>query len=266
VSIITDSRYVHDRLARLLKGERPKGAHEDLWNRIASILDRVSGVGWVKAHLSQGEATRMGIPEGHWRLNQLADLAASEGITMHQEDPSYWALHAFRGRAIRGWQLHLLGIYRNLRQRKVCSEPAGPGLALRIRPQGPVAQPRALRTECGVMRKHHVVHDAQGSACLKCGRTTRAARQGQLQQWRRQCQPIHIHRARLERGHTMQWAGKWSCQFCKSPREVLSKRVCVTKTRKNVPAQKKGWGRAATGGSPPGGGRQGCSHPRPGTG
>ena len=112
VSIITDSRYVHDRLARLLKGERPKGAHEDLWNRITSLLERVSGVSWVKAHLSQGEATRMGISEGHWRLNQLADLAASEGITMHQEDPGYWALHAFRGRAIRGWQLHLLGIYR----------------------------------------------------------------------------------------------------------------------------------------------------------
>jgi len=110
LNILTDSRYVHDRLARFLKGDRPKGAHEDLWCCIAAKLDRVSGVQWIKAHLTLGDAARKGIPESHWRLNHLAESAATEGIAMHEEDPGYWVLHAFRGQAIKSWQQHLLGI------------------------------------------------------------------------------------------------------------------------------------------------------------
>ena len=70
-----------------------------------------------------------------------------------------------------------------------------------------------------------------GSACLRCGRTTRARRQGQLQQWRRLCRPIQTHLARLERGHTMQWMGVWSCRVCATPGDMLARKVCVSKTR-----------------------------------
>ena len=61
--VLTDSRYVHDRLDSFLMGDRPRGAHEDLWSQIHSLLGRLAGVRWVKAHLTLREAKSRGIPE-----------------------------------------------------------------------------------------------------------------------------------------------------------------------------------------------------------
>ena len=116
------------------------------------------GVRWVKAHLTLRGAKSRGIPEEHWHLNAQADIAATAGLDMHEEDPGYWALYRYRGQAVRRWQLHLLSIYRKLRQCKACAEPAAPGLASRIRSEGPRPQPRTVRTEIHLLGKHKVVH------------------------------------------------------------------------------------------------------------
>ena len=91
-----------------------------------------------------------------------------------------------------------------------------------------------------------VSHHARGSACLGCGRTARAKRQGQLQQWRRQCQPLAAHAARLDRGHALDWVGQWRCLHCRASGPKLAQTPCLTLTT----ASRRVVGGRATG--PPG--------------
>ena len=78
LSLVTDSRYAHDRIQFFLKGHRPQGAHEDLWSVVYEKRHIIAGVSWVKAHLSLEDAQARGIPEEHWRLNAKADGGATE--------------------------------------------------------------------------------------------------------------------------------------------------------------------------------------------
>ena len=76
------------------------------------------------------------------------------------------------------------------------------------------------------MHTHTLTLHEAGQACLRCGRTTVAARQGRLQQWRRPCQPLGIHRRRLARGHCLYWDGDWHCQYCATLPHRLTRTPC----------------------------------------
>ena len=93
VHIISDSRYVSDRLQMLLHTDAlPQGQHSDLWSIIVAQRAKLAGVTWVKAHLSLAEARTRGYSDEEWRLNDGADAAATRGLAMHQEDPGALAL------------------------------------------------------------------------------------------------------------------------------------------------------------------------------
>ena len=61
---------------------------------------------------------------------------------------------------------------------------------------------------------------------MHCGRTTRAARQGRLQQWRRTCVPLQVHARRLAQQHQLVWQGRWVCLRCPCEGKHLHKRGC----------------------------------------
>ena len=93
---------------------------------------------------------------------------------------------------------------------------APPGLHSRNRPQGPRRQPRTQRTDDLWHRQHVLRHHHHTAGCSRCGRTSKAQRQGRLQQWRRPCQPLAVHLRRLAHGHRPQWQGHWRCLMCPS--------------------------------------------------
>ena len=86
-TILTDSRYVHDTVKKLQRGQPITGAHRDLWTLIQPHITQVQDIIWVKAHLDQEEALKRGIPLLHWDLNRQADTAATRGLNTHTEDP-----------------------------------------------------------------------------------------------------------------------------------------------------------------------------------
>ena len=61
---------------------------------------------------------------------------------------------------------------------------------------------------------------------MHCGRTTRAARQGRHQQWRRTCVPLQVHARRLAQQHQLVWQGRWGCLRCPCEAKHLHKRGC----------------------------------------
>ena len=126
ITLVTDSRYVHDRIELFPKGHRPQGAHEDLWSIVFEKRHSIASVMWGKAHLTLEEAQARGIPADLWGLNARADEGATLGIEAHIEDPGYWALYRFRCQRIISWQSHLLSIYRMRRRCKACKAPAPP--------------------------------------------------------------------------------------------------------------------------------------------
>ena len=211
--ILTDSKYVTINLTKVIKGEKPKGKHADLWDGIWKLKGRIEAVTWVKAHLKWEEAEVRGIPQEHWDLNRLADIEAGKGVEMHTEDPGHWALWDMQLAQVRRQQQDLVRTYTQIRELGI-QGPSPQGLTIRRKANGPARLPRGLRTEAKWEGKHRLQEHNFTIGCLSCGRTTRAKRQGRLQQWRRDCTPLNRHAARLARRHKVTWAGRWGCTHC----------------------------------------------------
>ena len=226
--VITDSKYVCHTLQTALQGRSPSCVqHSDLWSRILSQLHKIVAVTWVKAHLTWDEAQPRGIQFTHWQLNQEADLQATAGCCSHGEDPGAVALYHYRSLCIRRWQHHLLRVYKLYRLLPKFGGGAPPGLQGRHRPQGPARQPRKQRTDDHWNRQHVLRYHHHTAGCSRCGRTSKAQRQGRLQQWRRPCQPLGVHLRRLAHGHKPQWQGHWRCLMCPLRGAHLAKRQCL---------------------------------------
>ena len=163
----------------------------------------------------------------HWHLNQEADTQATAGCRCHVDDPGAVALHHYRSLCIRRWQQHLLRVYKLYRIIPKFGGAAPPGLHSRHRPQGPRRQPRTQRTDDLWHRQHVLRHHHHTAGCSRCGRTSKAQRQGRLQQWRRPCQPLSVHLRRLANGHRPQWQGHWRCLMCPLRGAHLAKRPCL---------------------------------------
>ena len=224
--ILTDSKYVTVNLTKVIKGEKPKGKHADLWDGIWRLKERIEAVTWVKAHLKWEEAEGRGIPKEHWDLNRLADIEAGKGVEMHTEDPGHWALWAFQLDQVRRQQQGLVRTYTQIRELGI-QGPSPQGLTTRSKGNGPTRLPRGLRTEAKWEGKHMLQGHNSTIGCLSCGRTTRAKRQGRLQQWRRPCVPLASHRQRLERRHLLRWEGEWRCNRCPLKGKELRKHGCI---------------------------------------
>ena len=104
--------------------------------------------------------------------------------------------------------------------------PSPQGLSRRVRPYGPRHLPLRVRTDLHWTARHILIQVGHTQACLRCGRTTGTSRQGRLQQWRRPCNPIPLHRRRLEQGHCLYWDGKWHCQYCTTAPHRLTHTRC----------------------------------------
>ena len=77
-------------------------------------------------------------------------------------------------------------------------------------------------------RRTVAIPQTESETCVcVCGRTSKARRQGRLQQWRRPCQPLAIHQRRLAHGHRPQWQGHWRCTQCPLRGPRLAKRPCL---------------------------------------
>ena len=116
------------------------------------------------------------------------------------------------------------------------------GLTDRHRPAGPKGLPRTVRTNNLWERQHLLIRHPRGTACIRCGRTTVANRQGRLQQWRRDCTPLTIHTTRLARRHKVTWAGQWGCTHCPLTGNRLSRHGCFATHptgRKRYPSKKR---------------------------
>ena len=161
-----------------------------------------------------------------WRLNNEADRAATSGMDMHTEDPGSLALFQYRSRIVRLWQAHLVRLYMRFRMLPKFRGIVAPGLHTRRRPQTAPHMARSVRTDLRWQAQHVLSHCAQGAACVRCGRVTRALRQGRLQQWRRPCVPLRVHALRLQHGHNPSWSGVWGCTLCQCTGSQLHKRGC----------------------------------------
>ena len=89
--------------------------------------------------------------------------------------------------------------------------PSPAGVTRRLRPAGPKRAPRKLRTDEQWHKQHVIAKHKSGDACLRCGRTSAATRQGRLQQWRRRCVILKGHARRLDNRHRILWNGRWEC-------------------------------------------------------
>ena len=178
----------------------PPGQHSDLWDIVFALRHKLHAVTWVKAHLTLAEALGRGISADDWRLNHQADLATTRGMNMHIEDPRALILFQHRSRIVKLWQAHLVRLYMRYRTLPKFRGIVAPGLHARTRPSGPPHLPRRLRTDLRWQAQHHITHCDQGDACTRCGRISRARRQGRLQQWRRRCVPLQVHARRLHMG------------------------------------------------------------------
>ena len=225
--ILSDSRYVSDRLHTILQTQTlPPGQHSDLWSAIFAFRHKLHAITWVKAHLTLEEALGRGISAEDWRLNHQADLAATRGIGMHTEDPGALILFQHRSRIVKLWQAHLVRLYMRYRTLPKFHGSVAPGLHTRTRAQGATHMPRCVRTDLRWQAMHAITHCDQGDACVRCGRISRARRQGRLQQWRRPCAPLQVHARRLHLGHNPVWSGVWGCSACACPGNQLHKRGC----------------------------------------
>ena len=145
---------------------------------------------------------------------------------MHVEDPGALTLFQYRARIVQCWQAYLVRVYTLYRLLPKFRGVVAPGLHPRVRPQGAAPLPRPIRTDLRWQAQHDLTQGVQGDACLRCGRVSRAQRQGRLQQWRRACIPLHVHAQRLRRGHTLCWTGVWGCSRCPCMGAHLHKRGC----------------------------------------
>ena len=136
-------------------------------------------------------------------------------------------MHQYRSVIIRRWQQHLVRIYKHYRLLPKFGGTAPPGLQPRQRPQGPARQPRTQRTDAMWQGQHVLRHHHHTAGCSRCGRSSKAQRQGRLQQWRRPCQPLGVHLRRLAHGHKPQWQGHWRCLLCPLRGAHLAKRQCL---------------------------------------
>jgi ribonuclease HI len=227
VVLYSDSKYVCDKLNGLSQGSSPEGAHSDLWCEIHVLLPRLHSHHWVKAHLTKCQAAAKGISERAWDLNRRADAAATRGIQEHVEDAGAHALFGFRMLQVVEWQKHLLRVYHRMMQAMPKSKPNA-GLIQRIRRPDPSRCPRKQRTEA-LCKSGHAIVALQGSeACMRCGRTTQAGRQGRLQQWRRPCLPLVRHSKALSQGHLVVWSGSlWRCRTCSAQGKCLGQVLCA---------------------------------------
>ena len=157
VHILTDSRYVADRL-RLFLDTRVigQGQHADLWSVIFGHSVRLAGVTWIKAHLTLEEALGRGYTADDWRLNEGADAAATRGVAMHHEDPGALVLFQYRVARVVLWQTYLLRLYIRYRSLPKFVGAVLPGLHPRSRPQGAPNLPRTVRTDLRWKARHAI--------------------------------------------------------------------------------------------------------------
>mgnify|MGYP005623427427 CR=1 FL=1 len=181
---------------------------------------------WVKAHLTQEQAKLRGIDPSHWDLNRQADLRATEGLQKHTEDPGAWVLREWGIRGVAEWQQHLVKIYLQVRKAGL-QGPSPAGITPRLRPSGPRRAPRKTRTDEQWHKQHAIAKHKAGDACLRCGKTTVATRQGRLQQWRRRCVILKGHARRLHNRHRILWNGRWECSHCPLVGAKLSIHGCL---------------------------------------
>ena len=227
IHLLTDSRYVADRLRQLLLGVTVHSLqHGDLWQRILSQRAKLVDVTWVKAHLDWDEANHRGIPYEHWYLNQQADELATQGCLSHQEDPGSLALYRYRRYHIERWQKYLVRVYTLYRALPVFGGVAPAGLQTRLRAEGPRPLARRIRTNRHWQSQHQLRHHFHTAGCERCGRSSCARRQGRLQQWRRPCHILPSHQRRIHRGHRPQWQGQWICIRCPLRGGRLLKQAC----------------------------------------
>ena len=145
---------------------------------------------------------------------------------MHTEDPGHWAHRGYQLDQVRWWQQTLVRIYTQVRELGI-QGPSPQGLTARSRGSGPVRLPRPMRTDSKWASNHLLQTHESTIGCLSCGRTTRAKRQGRLQQWRRPCQPLKGHRQRLEHRHQPVWEGEWRCNRCPLKGSDLRRHGCL---------------------------------------
>ena len=211
-------------ITKRLAGVNAKGKHQDLWDAIGLVQGRIQGVTWVKAHLTWEEAKARGIAREHWDLNRRADIEAGKGVDSHIEDPGHWALWGHQLAQVREWQQTLVKIYTQVRDLGIVG-PSPKGVAERTRGAGPKRLPKPQRTDSKSEGNRQTQGDTTG--CVSCGRTSRAKRQGRLQQWRRPCQPLKGHRRRLEHRHQLRWQGEWLCNRCPLTGKDLRNHGCL---------------------------------------
>ena len=128
---------------------------------------------------------------------------------------------------IRQWQQYLIRAYKLFRLLPKFGGPATAGLQRRHRAPGPSNLPRTDRTDAHWEGHHRLRHHHNTAGCSRCGRISKARRQGRLQQWRRPCQALAVHQRRLNRGHRPQWQGHWRCTQCPLRGPNLAKRPCL---------------------------------------
>jgi hypothetical protein len=135
-------------------------------------------------------------------------------------------LFGFRMMEVVEWQKHLLRTYHSLLRAIPKVKPVA-GLIRRNRLVAPGRCSRAQRTEDSCKAGHAVLSSHGWEACLRCGRTTRARRQGRLQQWRRPCHPLERHRKAMALGHSLVWAASaWECATCAGRGKQLVQVMC----------------------------------------
>ena len=101
------------------------------------------------------------------------------------------------------------------------------GLTTRGMDIGPANQPRKTRTEERWQSKRTLVSQGSTTACTSCGRTSKALRQGRLQHWRRPCEPLKSHQARLDGERKVKWIGHWGCARCPFKGACLGSHGCL---------------------------------------
>jgi len=224
--IVTDSKYVAGQITKLLGGVKLQGKHQDLWDAIGRLQERIQGVTWVKAHLTWEEAKARSIDREHWDLNRRADTEAGKVVDAHVEDPGHWALWGHQLLLVREWQQTLVRIYTQVRELGIVG-PSPKGVTERTRGAGPKRPPRTHRTDTKWEGNHCLQGFGSTMGCVSCGRTSCAKRQGRLQQWRRPCQPLKGHLRRLERKHQLRWQGEWLCSRCPLKGKDLRNHGCL---------------------------------------
>ena len=88
VWLITDSRYVCDRLLEGGSRRATGQAHLDLWEQIDALAHKLGHVSWVKAHLTWEQASVAGFTALEWGGSQMADILARAGVDLHEDPPT----------------------------------------------------------------------------------------------------------------------------------------------------------------------------------